>query len=44
MIDGGYIAHKEGEREQTLKQHLEETARLAGQFAARFGKEDWGYC
>lgn len=39
-----YIAHKDGEREQTVKEHLEGTARLAGEFASKFGKEEWGYC
>lgn len=39
-----YIAHKDGEREQTMKDHLSGTAQLSGKFAARFGKEDWGYC
>ena len=39
-----YIAHKDGEREQTIKEHLKGTAILAGQFAAKFGSKDWGYC
>ena len=39
-----YIAHSDGERVQTLKEHLEGTARLAEAFASRFGKGDWGYC
>lgn len=39
-----YIAHKDGERTQTVKAHLTGTAQLAGKFAAKFGKEDWGYC
>ena len=39
-----YIAHKDGCRVQTLKDHLEGTARLAGNFAGQFGKSDWGYC
>lgn len=39
-----YIAHKDGERTQTVKAHLTGTAQLAGRFAAKFGKEDWGYC
>lgn len=39
-----YIAHKDGEREQTVKEHLKGTACLAGNFASKFGKEDWGYC
>ena len=40
----GYIAHKEGERIQSMKEHLDGTARLAGGFADRFGRGDWGYC
>lgn len=39
-----YLAHKNGEEEQTIKEHLLGTAQLAGAFAAKFGKEDWGYC
>lgn len=39
-----YIAHKDGEREQTMKDHLTGTAQLSGKFAAKFGKEEWGYC
>lgn len=39
-----YIAHKDGEREQSVVEHLRGTAKLAGEFAAAFGKEDWGYC
>ena len=39
-----YIAHSDKERVQTLKAHLEGTARLAEAFASRFGKGDWGYC
>ena len=39
-----YIAHKDGEREQTIKEHLIGTAILAGQFAEKFGSKDWGYC
>lgn len=39
-----YIAHSDGERVQTLKEHLEGTARLAEAFASWFGKGDWGYC
>ena len=31
-----YIAHKDGEREQTIKEHLIGTAELAEQFAAKF--------
>lgn len=39
-----YIAHKDKERVQTLKEHLLGTAKLAGEFAAKFSKEEWGYC
>ena len=39
-----YIAHKDGEREQTIKEHLCGTAQLAGEFAEKFGKGEWGYC
>ena len=39
-----YIAHKDGDRVQSVKEHLQGTAELAGNFAGRFGKEDWGYC
>ena len=39
-----YIAHLDGEREQTVKEHLEGTARLSAEFAKKFGKEEWGYC
>lgn len=39
-----YLAHKDGEREQALKEHLENTACLAQGFADRFEKGEWGYC
>lgn len=39
-----YIAHKNDGREQSVKEHLEGTAKLAGAFAAKFDKEEWGYC
>ena len=39
-----YIAHKDGEREQSVKDHLEGTAERAGEFAEKFGKKEWGYC
>ena len=39
-----YIAHIDGERIQTIKERLEGTAKLAGEFAEKFGKQDWGYC
>ena len=38
-----YIAHLNEGRIQTMKDHLCETAELAGRFAGRFGKADWGY-
>lgn len=38
-----YIAHLNDEHTQTLKDHLCGTAELAGYFAGRFGKADWGY-
>ena len=37
-----YIAHKDGEREQSIKEHLEGTAERAGEFAEKFGKKEWG--
>lgn len=30
-------------RQQSIKNHLEETAELAGRFASVFGVEKWGY-
>lgn len=39
-----YLAHLNEERTQTIKNHLYGTADLAGEFAAHFGKRDWGYC
>ena len=39
-----YIAHLEGGREQTVKEHLQGTAKLRAEFAKKFGKEEWGYC
>jgi len=39
-----YIAHINKTGIQTIKEHLEGTADLAGKFAKKFGKEDWGYC
>lgn len=38
-----YIAHLNEGRIQTMKDHLCGTAELAGRFAGRFGKSDWGY-
>ena len=42
----GYLAHLDEDRirEQTVKDHLYGTAELAGKFAERFGKKEWGYC
>ena len=39
-----YIAHMTEDREQSLLDHLQGTAALAGMFAEAFGKYDWGYC
>ena len=39
-----YIAHMTEDREQSLLDHLQGTAALAGTFASAFGKYDWGYC
>ena len=39
-----YIAHKDGDRIQTVLEHLTGTAQLAGAFADAFGKQEWGYC
>ena len=41
-----YLAHisEDKQREQSVKEHLEGTARLAKEFAAEFGYGDWGYC
>lgn len=41
-----YLAHrtKDTQEEQTLKEHLENTAELAGKFAGTFGCKEWGYC
>ena len=39
-----HAAHKNGERVQTVKEHLYGTAELAGSFAEKFGKKEWGYC
>ncbi|WP_337473238.1 CRISPR-associated helicase Cas3' [Jutongia sp.] len=39
-----YIAHKDGDREQSMVEHLSGTAKLAGEFAGKFGMEDWGFC
>lgn len=39
-----YIAHTNRQGIQTIKEHLQGTAKLAGDFAGKFGKQDWGYC
>lgn len=39
-----YIAHKDGDRIQTIIEHLTGTAEIAGKFADAFGKQEWGYC
>lgn len=39
-----YIAHINSKGIQTIKEHLEGTAELAGEFAEKFEKRDWGYC
>ena len=39
-----YLAHIDGDREQSVKDHLRGTADLAEEIAAKFGKADWGYC
>lgn len=39
-----YLAHIDGDREQSVIEHLQGTAELAGKFAGKFGKTDWGYC
>ena len=40
-----YLAHiNENSREQTLKQHLENTAGQCAEFSDKFGVYDWGYC
>lgn len=38
-----YLAHVDGERKQTVKEHLEQTATIAGDYADHFGKREWGY-
>ena len=42
-----YFAHideQNGDRRQSIKDHLEGTAELARHFADSFGSGDWGYC
>lgn len=39
-----YIAHGDGEREQSILEHLQGTAEKAKDFAEVFEKGDWGYC
>lgn len=38
-----YLAHISEERKQSIREHLFGTAELAGKFAERFEKGDWGY-
>ena len=38
-----YFAHIDGERKQSVLEHSEGVARLAGMFAGEFGKYEWGY-
>ena len=38
---GEIIAHKNGDEEQSLIEHSQNVARLAGEFAQSFGNEDW---
>lgn len=38
-----YLAHIDGDREQTMEEHSKGVAKLAREFAGQFGKEDWGY-
>ncbi len=40
-----YVAHisEDGERYESVKQHLAEVAELASSFAAKFDATDWGY-
>lgn len=40
-----FLAHRNDKgEEQSLKQHLEESASLCGKFAESFGAYEWGYC
>lgn len=41
-----YLAHKREQdgATQSLKEHLKNTAEMAGRFAEEFGAYDWGYC
>lgn len=39
-----YLAHREEEREQSLKEHLEGVAEISGKFAQKFDAYQWGYC
>ena len=38
-----YYAHLTESRKQSVKEHLQGTAKLAEKFAAKFGSADWGY-
>ncbi len=39
-----YFAHIDGGRKQSVLEHSDGVARLAGMFAGEFGKYEWGYC
>ncbi len=41
-----YLAHidRDNDRVQSVKEHLQGTAKLAESFAESFGSGDWGYC
>lgn len=39
-----YIAHKDDDRKQTVKEHLYATGKMAQTFADKFGKAEWGLC
>ncbi len=40
-----YIAHCDGEREQSILEHLQGTAERAGRLCRKvLEKGDWGYC
>ena len=41
-MDSGYLAHIDGDRVQTVEEHLEGVARICGGFARAFGAEEQG--